>query len=442
MRKRFKHSFVKYLFYFPVCFMVCLVISCGSPGDTTNGGSSGEDDSGDEPEVRTGSISGTVEDQFGEDLENVTVELNEGYTSVSTTTSDSTGSFSFISVEYGTYILDFSKDGFEDAVEEATVDSSTEYVTATLYPESLPSAGVMEVRKMGLADSVLTFEVDLFVVDSEGNTITGLTASDFSIEDGTSSDGIFFDYEQLEIEYMPPGNATAYSAALLLDQSGSIISTDPYDSRIQAAKVFFDSVGSNDEVLLSAFASNGLLPYECTYWGNFTSYGSSYFSTLEDLSDQESGGTPLYDSILTMMDYTYNNGMNENKAVVVFTDGADTASSATIDTIASDFENTGVKVFTVGLSAGVDEAVLGEIAVRTDGCLMYTLDARQLVSLFGTLGNLLDGTSGLYRTVWTLTAEGEDIGNYNWLCDDIQVNTDSGWVNALFFLHQPSSLSD
>jgi hypothetical protein len=139
-----------------------------------------------------------------------------------------------------------------------------------------------------------------------------------------------------------------YAAALTLDQSGSVNSTDPTGARLFSAKAFVDSVdaASGDSVLLSAFADDNntqtaLIPTKpLTVYGAFTNDGASYFDELDTLRDQSAGGTPLYRSLFPEPDdpnadpaFTTGDGLIDiagttapaslNKAIVLFTDGED-----------------------------------------------------------------------------------------------------------------------
>ena len=57
----------------------------------------------------------------------------------------------------------------------------------------------------------------------------------------------------------------------------------------------------------------------------------------------------------------------------------------------------------VGLSSGVNTQVLSQMANETGGAFFFAKDAEQLVTTFGTLGNLLRGSAQLYRSAWVAT---------------------------------------
>ncbi len=239
-----------------------------------------------------------------------------------------------------------------------------------------------------------------------------------------------------------PGNAAgAYSALMLLDQSGSITSTDPSDARLFAAKEFLSSLGSSDNVQVAAFADGGSLPFDpVTVYGNgFTNNGPGLFSTIDALASLESGGTPLYDAVDSTAFHTSMNAPNANKAVIVFTDGEDTVSAKTLDQAIARAKNLGIRLFTVGLSSGINDTVLLRMAVETGGGYVFAGDARRLISYYGTLGNVLSGSASFYQTKWTAFASG---GSFNFssgsaFTTSVRVNTPQGVLFAPFRIQVP-----
>jgi hypothetical protein len=80
------------------------------------------------------------------------------------------------------------------------------------------------------------------------------------------------------------------------------------------------------------------------------------------------------------------------KAVVLFTDGGDTtcgspeACRARREQSIQGANDNQMRLFTIGLSSGVDVAALGELANRTGGAFLYADTAEQLFPLYGSLG--------------------------------------------------------
>lgn len=381
-----------------------------------------------------GNVRITVSDRFGGALSGATVELLQGASTLEARTTGNDGTTIFSSVDVGSYNIRASKNGFVGAtVAAAVVSSLTSSASVRLDPAALPSGGSAGTRVIsGLGTPVRTFETDVFVVDQNSHPINGLPTSAFSVGSFNASTGATLNFNLLNAQTISQPNKGPYSAALLLDQSGSIAGTDPNDSRLQAAKIFLSAVGSGDNVVLSAFAGSGrAISFETTTYGSFTTNGTSYFGTLDQLAGQIGGGTPLYKSTSAMVDYVARNATNANRAVVVFTDGADTDGGVTPAQLYSQARNARVAIFTVALSNSVDVPTLQDMANQTGGVMMLATDARQLLSMYGTLGNLLHGVPALYRLRWTST---RTAGNWNtgFFSTSVRVVTPSGTVFVPF----------
>lgn len=214
----------------------------------------------------------------------------------------------------------------------------------------------------------------------------------------------------LKVAGMP---SVPYAAAIALDQSGSIPTSDPTDARIFASKVFFEQVGASDRVVLAAFATgNAAVPQPpVNVYGSFTADGPGYFDELDQLATQEGGGTPLYAALDQMLQYTADNAPagipNQRKAVVLFTDGLDTAcvdqAACRANSIALS-QSLGVDIFTIGLTGAVDALALSELADGGNGTFMYADNAQQLIPIYGSLGRLLSRSLTTYESTWTIQA--------------------------------------
>lgn len=286
---------------------------------------------------------------------------------------------------------------------------------------SLPSGAVIRTTATSSNGQNVTFTLDIAMINGDNTLSTNLTTSDFTVG-SFSSNGVNYSFANNGVQLLSGGSNVSYSATLLLDQSGSISSTDPENQRIEAAKIFCKSLGSGDNIFLSAFASGGSLPYDLTIYGSgFTSNGSSYLGTLDGLKTKIGGNTPLYKSTYSMVDYTSKNAPNANKAVVVFTDGKDNDGGRTPDDIIKFAKQQQVKVFMIGLK-DTDIPTLAYIANQTGGAFMQAQDASQLMTMFGSLGKLLNGTANFYRTSWTMTrTPGVPNTGIYWVWSSVQV---------------------
>lgn len=381
-----------------------------------------------------GSISGQLTDSFGAVLAGVSV-VASGASQHSTST-DATGQFQLLALPAGSYSVNFALNGFESRSEAAQVKSSQDTrLLVRLAPQSLPSAGSRGVRITSNGGARLEFEVDVVVLQANGAPVEGLGSGVFTLRDLSN-----LRFEQLGLSAQSGADVGPYSAVLLMDQSGSIVSTDPTDSRLQAGKIFFQALSAPDNAQLAAFASGGLLPYDpITLWGGFTSSGSSFYSSLDSLAGMESGGTPLYSSTAALIDHVSSQGNNPNRAVVVFTDGEDTDGSWNLRDVISLARTRNVKLFTVGLSSGINFQVLSQMAAQSQGAMLWASDARQLISIYGSLGNLLRGAAQFYRIRWSATLNSGTWTAGSWFWASVEIQTPAGLLSAPFYVEIPSS---
>ena len=373
-----------------------------------------------------GTILGTIVDNFGGELGQVSVKVYENSSLESETNTSSGNTFEFSNLTVGSYTIEASKDGFYTYSENITVyENQTTNVSLKLSPESLPSGGILKTSVLNYTSTSATFEIDFFVADQDANFLTNLASGDISISSSQTSDGEYFDFSLVELKKYATTTNGAYSANLLIDQSGSISNTDPNDARLQAAKIFCSSLGSSDYVIVSAFSSGTELPYNpVTYWGEFHNNGTSFYSVIDNLKSMVGGGTPLFESTVSMISLTANDAPTSNKAVILFTDGEDTEGGKSITDVVNTAKNKNVKIFTVGLGEGTNLEVLAKMAGETGGAFMLAYDARKLISIYGTLGNLLHGGSTMYRGKWKLTTSAKSFPG--WFQTSIKVLTESG----------------
>jgi hypothetical protein len=215
----------------------------------------------------------------------------------------------------------------------------------------------------------------------------------------------------------------------MLDQSQSISGSDPTGARLFSAKAFLDGLGSGDRALLSVFANDGtntdaLIPTQpLTIYPPFrspttTRDAPSYYDTLDSLVDLVGGGTPLYESLDLLREQVVADPalpVGIAKAVVIFTDGEDTDCGGantcrtrrdqSIQAAIAD----NLRIFTIGLSTGVDFEALAELANDTGGAFLFADSAEQLIPLYGTVGDLLSLTLPTYRLTFNVSADAQGV---------------------------------
>jgi Ca-activated chloride channel family protein len=171
-------------------------------------------------------------------------------------------------------------------------------------PQTMPN---LRPFKSGIELTSLTATV----TDKEGHLITGLGREAFEVYE----DGVRQEVTQFTNERVPIG------LGVLLDISDSMFGRRIADARRAVDRFFFTLLDDSDEFFLVAFNHK---PRVLTEWGRAHDDVSRALEALKP-----SGGTSIYDAIVASMPIVDHRN-RERAALVIISDGADTASTATL----------------------------------------------------------------------------------------------------------------
>jgi Ca-activated chloride channel family protein len=171
-------------------------------------------------------------------------------------------------------------------------------------PQTMPT---LRPFKSGIELTSLTATV----TDKEGHLITGLGREAFEVYE----DGVRQDVTQFTNERVPIG------LGVLLDISDSMFGRRIADARRAVDRFFFTLLDDSDEFFLVAFNHK---PRVLTEWGRAHDDVSRALEALKP-----SGGTSIYDAIVASMPIVEHRN-RERAALVIISDGADTASTSTL----------------------------------------------------------------------------------------------------------------
>ena len=269
-----------------------------------------------------------------------------------------------------------------------------------LNDNSLPSASVSGISIISKEENQVSFSMQVAVFKDSRNMEYHFNSSHFFIDTITLSGGPYA-FANTGISLTSAGQAGNYSALMLLDQSGSILTTDPNDHRISAAKTFATNLGNSNETWLWSFSGSDY----ARHGDAFTRDTSVLIPQIENLSNKEAGGTPLYFSQYNAIQATSDKGANANKALLTFTDGEDTRGGYTSKQVSDFAVSKNVRLFNIGLGTSIPSSLLQQ-SIDGKGAFMYAKDAKQLISMFGNLGKLLDQSARFYNINWKVTTTG------------------------------------
>jgi len=258
---------------------------------------------------------------------------------------------------------------------------------------SKPSVAVLGTEVLSQTDTEIHFSISFALLKDTKNSEDALKGRDVHL-DSLMRPSIAF--EQTDFDRETGGRAVPFSAVLLIDQSGSMENNDKGKLRFKAAHEFTGNFGQDNAIMLWTFGQRR---------GNFQSLGDGFVKdtvVLGRLIDslaatRPSGGSPLFraqDSIIAYLDTHAPTG---KKALVSFTDGVSGGGQYYQNAVASSIEHQ-IPLYNVGL---LDRSkTLRKQALETHGAYMLAENSEQLLSVFGNLGSLIDGTSTFYTTEW------------------------------------------
>ena len=221
-------------------------------------------------------------------------------------------------------------------------------VTARTQP---PVAGSQRFRT-----GVEVISVNATVTDADGHLVTDLPRESFELYE----DGVQQTITQFSNERVPVG------LGLLLDVSDSMFGRRMQDARTAVERFLLDLLTPDDEFFIMAFNHK---PRVLTGW---TREPDLVRRTLDAL--RPSGGTAVYDAIVQALPLIAKRS-RQRAALVVISDGADTASDATLRDIRSALLRSDAFVYAVAIDSPerqpintrVNPAALREITAESGG---------------------------------------------------------------------------
>lgn len=170
------------------------------------------------------------------------------------------------------------------------------------------------------------------VTDKNGRYRADLKKEDFTVyENGTEQ----------KLEYFNTGDRVPMSLGIVFDVSGSM--EDKIEAVQDAVEHFVKEVAPGDEIFLVKFSDDADLVQD------FTDDKKKILRTIQNLEPK--GSTALYDAILLGLQ-KISEGKHRKRALLLLTDGNDTASSTKFDEITSLARKSEVIIYGLGIGHG------------------------------------------------------------------------------------------
>jgi Ca-activated chloride channel family protein len=183
------------------------------------------------------------------------------------------------------------------------------------------------------------------VTDADGKLITGLPREAFEVfEDGERQT-----ISQFTNERVPVG------LGLLLDASDSMFGTRIRDARAAVDRFLFDLMDPTDEFFL--FTINHR-PRALTTWGRDRDLIQKALAAI-----QPSGGTAIYDTVVAALP-VMTARTRQRAAILVVSDGADTASDATLRDVRTGLLRSDAFVYAIAIDSPGRQAINTRVNVQ------------------------------------------------------------------------------
>jgi len=245
------------------------------------------------------------------------------------------------------------------------------------------------------------------VTGEEGRPVENLKKEDFKVTENGK--------EQKVLELVQSNDKFGNTRIVMMIDTSSSMEESLPDVK-KAASAFIDCLFGEDQVAVLAFSSSSLLV------SDFTSDPASVKASIEGL--RAMGETSLYDSTLRAIDMLQEKG-GDNCAVIVLTDGVDTASGNGLgDGLTMCIKKSreaGVPIYTIGLGNEANQFILQKLADSTGGIFKAAPSSADLEEIYKALGSQIKKQAWLKytacRTAWpgtvvnvTVRLENRNIG--------------------------------
>lgn len=207
------------------------------------------------------------------------------------------------------------------------------------------AAAVLAGRGLSAQDTPARFRsgvelisVTATVINKDGQLVTGLPRDAFEVyEDGDRQSISQFTNERVPV-----------SLAVLLDVSDSMYGQRLVDARLAVERFLFDLLDASDEFSVVAFNHE---PKTLTPWTQQPDVVRTAMAPLKPF-----GSTAMYDAVLTALPMM-NTRNKQRAAIVIISDGADTASDANVRDVRSALVRSDAFVYAIGVDPPAKRAI-------------------------------------------------------------------------------------
>ena len=169
------------------------------------------------------------------------------------------------------------------------------------------------------------------VTDERGRYVSNLSQDDFTLEE---------DGKKQQISHFSQDQNVPVSVGILLDTSGSM--ERKIRTAVEAVDRFIRRIHPDDEIFLMTFSSQPLMRQD------FTDDREKLSQNLRRIFP--TGGTALYDALSEAVTKIHSS-RHDKRAIMIITDGQDTASATKLDEVLESIRSSDVLLYPIGISS-------------------------------------------------------------------------------------------
>ncbi len=234
-------------------------------------------------------------------------------------------------------------------------------------------------------------------------------------EDGTKQEQTGGEYE-LEINYIEEGSN---HVVLIIDKSGSMDSDNKIVQAKSAAKQFVDLLQIGDNVAVVAFSGGVSIikgMTEITDASSQTNIKSAIDSITAD------GSTAMGDGMRTALTILLDNTAScFRRSAVLLGNGWHNAGAEHPLAVTPDYASNNIPIYTIGLGAGADQALMSQIAADTGGSFYFSYSAAELQAIYAAISQESTSAEQLVNSSSEILSESEVV--------EYEVTADSSMAN-------------
>ena len=185
-----------------------------------------------------------------------------------------------------------------------------------------------------------------------------------------------------------------------IDTSGSMITNDPFNLRVDAVNAFIDTMRVDDRGAVVGFndiawvVNNRPLTFTDAM-GKQTLKGDANTTRFAN------GGTNIDAALLVANNLLIAEGNRSRPRIeILLTDGQCVPPCTNTNNLVNQAAAEGIVIYTIGLGSGVNEAFLTSIATGTGGRYYYATTAQDLLPIYLEIGLRINRTAGIDPNPW------------------------------------------